>query len=121
MTTLHHKLAPTRFPNMSLQLAAILGFILERQYTTPALAELVVTPDGHLLARPEGEPGPLAHIAAEADLRANLRRLGMAALENAHQALNLAVAAAYGWDDYGRKWQTRRIWGGCWRSTWSGQ
>ena len=39
----------------------------------------MVTPDGHVLARPEGEPGPLAHIAAEADLRANLRRLGMAA------------------------------------------
>ncbi|WP_295390871.1 hypothetical protein [uncultured Thiodictyon sp.] len=79
MTTLHDRLAPSRFPNMSLQLAAILGFVLERQYTTPALAELVVTPDGHVLARPEGEPGPLAHIVAEANLRANLRRLGMAA------------------------------------------
>ncbi|AUB80316.1 hypothetical protein [Candidatus Thiodictyon syntrophicum] len=77
--TLPDKLSPTRFPNMSLQLAAILGFVLERQFTTPALAELVVTPDGHVLARPKGEPGPLAHIAAEADLRANLRRLGMAA------------------------------------------
>ena len=52
---------------------------MERQYTTPTLAELVVTPDGHVLARPEDEPGPLAHIATEADLRANLRRLGMAA------------------------------------------
>lgn len=43
------------------------------------LAEIVVTPDGHVLARPEGAPGPLAHIAAEADLRANLSRLAMAA------------------------------------------
>jgi len=76
---LHQKLHPARFPNMSLQMAAILGFVLERDYTTPALAELVVTPDGHVLARPAGEVGPMAYLAAEADLRANLRRLGMAA------------------------------------------
>lgn len=76
---LRSKLDPARFPNMSLQMAAILGFVLERDYTTPALAELVVTPDGHVLARPAGEVGPMAYLAAEADLRANLRRLGMAA------------------------------------------
>jgi hypothetical protein len=44
-----------------------------------ALDELTVTPDGHVLARPEGEPGPLAYIAAEAELRANLRRPVMTA------------------------------------------
>jgi hypothetical protein len=76
---LHQKLHPARFPNMSLQMAAILGFVLERDYTRPVLAEIVVTPDGHVLARPAGEVGPMAYLAAEADLRANLRRLGMAA------------------------------------------
>ena len=45
-TRLCDKLDPARFPNMSLQMAAILGFVLERDYTTPALAELVVTPTG---------------------------------------------------------------------------
>ena len=79
MTTLLQKLSPNRFEHMSLQMAAILGYVLEREFTTPTLAELVVTPDGHVLARPEGEPGPLAYIAAEADLRANLSRLAMAA------------------------------------------
>ena len=86
MTTLHQKLSPTRFEHMSLQMAAILGYVLERQFTTPALAEIVVTPDGHVLARPEGEPGPLAHIAAEADLRVNLSRLAMAAGLDARQS-----------------------------------
>lgn len=79
MTTLHQKLAPARFPNMSPQMAAILGYVLEREFTTPTLAEIVVTPDGHVLARPEGAPGPLAYIGVEAELRANLSRLAMAA------------------------------------------
>jgi hypothetical protein len=35
-------------------MAAILGFRFEQDYTTPPLAELVVIPDGHVLARPEG-------------------------------------------------------------------
>ena len=78
-STLHSKLNAARFPNMSPQMAAILGFILEREYTTPRLAELVVTSDGHVLGRAEGDPEPLAYLAAEADLRANLRRLGTAA------------------------------------------
>ena len=54
------KLDPARFPNMSLQMAAILGFVLERDYTRPALAEILVTPDGRVLARPAGEVGPMA-------------------------------------------------------------
>jgi hypothetical protein len=73
------KLSPARFPNMSPQMAAMLGFLFGRAYTTPALADVVVTPDGHVLGRPEGDTGPLAYLAAAADLRANLRRLGMAA------------------------------------------
>jgi hypothetical protein len=34
---LHLKLDPQRFTNMSLPMAAILGFVLERQFTTPAI------------------------------------------------------------------------------------
>ena len=66
---------------MSLELAAILGFILERQYTTPELADLQVTPDGHVLLWPavEGGGGHALHLGVAADLRANLRRLAMAA------------------------------------------
>ena len=34
---LHRKLDPAVFPNMSLQMAAILGFLFEREYTTRRL------------------------------------------------------------------------------------
>jgi hypothetical protein len=78
-STLAERLNPARFPSMSPQMAAILGFLFEQAYTTPQLIELVVTPDGHVLGRAEDAAGPLAYLAAEADLRANLRRLGIAA------------------------------------------
>lgn len=78
-STLAERLDPARFPNISPQMAAMLGFLFARAYTAPALAELVVTPDGHVLGRVEGDSGPLAYLAAAADLRANLRRLTMAA------------------------------------------
>jgi hypothetical protein len=90
---------------MSPQLAAIRGYVLERQYTTPARSELVVTPNGHVLARLEGEPGPLAHIAAAADLRANLRRLGMVAELDAAEWVDYAIRVRQrlGMDLGGRK------------------
>ena len=77
---------------MRLKMAAILGFILERQYTTPVLADLEVTPDGHVIAWPLGDDeasvGHALHLGVEADLRANLRRLAMAAdLDEAEWAL----------------------------------
>jgi hypothetical protein len=79
--SLLRKLDPQRFPNMSLPMAAILGFVLEREYTTPSLADVQVTPDGHVLgwpAEPEGI-GHSMHLGVAADLRANLSRLGMTA------------------------------------------
>jgi hypothetical protein len=79
--TLHRKRGPQRLPNMSLPMAAILGFVLDRQFTTPALADVQVTPDGHGLGWPSAEEGVghSMHLGVEADLRANLRRLAMAA------------------------------------------
>jgi len=75
------KLDAQRFPNMSLPIAAILGFVLEREYTTPSLADVQVTPDGHVRGWPFEEEGVdhSMHLGAAADLRANLSRLGMAA------------------------------------------
>ncbi|WP_245731955.1 hypothetical protein [Thiocapsa roseopersicina] len=66
---------------MTPQMGAILGYILEHTYTTPALVELTVTPDGHLVGRSGGEGGlgQTVHMGSESDLRANLRRLGIAA------------------------------------------
>lgn len=76
---LHAKLDPARFPNMSSQMAAIVGLLLDRPYTEPALAELFVTPDGAVLGRLEGDPGRQVFISAAADLRANMRRPGLGA------------------------------------------
>ncbi|MBK5938340.1 hypothetical protein [Halochromatium roseum] len=80
-TNLLRKLDPPRFPNMSLPMAAILGFVLERQFTTPALADVQLTPDGHVLGWPAEEEGVghSLHLGVAADLRANLSRLGIAA------------------------------------------
>jgi hypothetical protein len=66
---------------MSLPTAAILGFVLERQFTTPVLADVQVTPDGHVLGWPTEEEGigHSMHLGVDADLRANLSRLGMGA------------------------------------------
>jgi len=78
---IYAKLDPQRFPNMSLPMAAILGFALEREFTMPVLADVQVTPDGQVLGWPSEEEGVghSIHMGAEADLRANLSRLGMAA------------------------------------------
>jgi hypothetical protein len=78
---LYGKLDPKRFPNMSLLMAAILGFVLEREYTKPTLADVQVTPDGHVLGWPSAAEGVghSMHLGVEADLRANLSHLGMAA------------------------------------------
>jgi len=46
---IYAKLDPQRFPNMSLPMVAILGFVLERQFTTPVLVDVQVTPDGLVL------------------------------------------------------------------------
>jgi hypothetical protein len=84
-TSLHRKLNPNRYPNMTPTMGAIMGFLLEREYTTPALADLAVTADGSVIGWPADAAGGLGHslhighIGHIADFRANLRRLGMAA------------------------------------------
>lgn len=81
-TSLRSKLNPHRYPNMSPQMGAIMGFLLEREYTTPPLTDLAVTADGSVIGWPadaDGGPGHSLHLGHSTDLCANLRRLGMAA------------------------------------------
>jgi hypothetical protein len=72
---LGQKLDPARCPDMSPQMGAIVGFLFDRAYTPPALAELTVTPDGHLVGRPqvEGDIGHTTEMGCEADMRAGRR------------------------------------------------
>ena len=51
---------------------AILGCLLGEDWTTPRLIEMVITPDGHLLGRCEGEETFKAFLGASADLIKNI-------------------------------------------------
>jgi hypothetical protein len=51
---------------------AILGCLLGEDWTTPRLVEMVITPDGHLLGRCEGEASFRAFLGASAELLKNV-------------------------------------------------
>jgi hypothetical protein len=77
--TLIQKLHPTRFTGMSGKMAAIVAHILNQNWTSPSIAELTVTSDGHLLARHEGDCGFNNYIGLVAEFEANWKRLLIAA------------------------------------------
>jgi hypothetical protein len=51
---------------------AILGCLLNEDWTTPRLVEMAVTPDGALLGRCDGQPGFSTFLGAAADLIKNI-------------------------------------------------
>jgi len=51
---------------------AILGCLLGEDWATPRLAEMVITPDGHVLGRCEGEASFKAFLDASEDLIKNI-------------------------------------------------
>ena len=51
---------------------AILGCLLGEDWTTPRLNEMVITPDGHLLGRCDGEAAFKAFLGASEDLIKNI-------------------------------------------------
>ncbi len=53
-------------------MAAIVGYIVDAPFAEPAIAELVVTSDGYVLAAREGDSGANDMIGEEADLTRNL-------------------------------------------------
>jgi hypothetical protein len=55
LKTLVEKLRPARFPGMPPVLAALVGFVIGAQFCGPGIEEIVVTPDGSVLARTSGE------------------------------------------------------------------
>ncbi len=69
------KLHPVRFPGMSAKMAAIVGCILDRQYTQPSIAELVIASDNCVLARHVGDIAYNDFIGARSDLERNWKRL----------------------------------------------
>jgi len=70
-------------PRMSGTMAAILGFLLDTQFTDPSIAEIVVTFDGFVLARAPGEVGTNRFVGSYSDLIHNwLGLLACAGLSN---------------------------------------
>lgn len=61
-----------RAVEISSHFQAILGCLLGEDWTTPRLAEMVITPDGHLLGRRNGESSFKAFLGASADLLRNI-------------------------------------------------
>jgi len=53
-------------------MAAIGGYIVAEPFASPAIAELVVTSDGYVLAAREGDSGANDMLGEEADLNRNL-------------------------------------------------
>lgn len=58
---------------------AIFGSLLDEDWTTPRLVELVVTPDGHLLGRCDGESSFKAFLGASEDLIKNIHGVAVVA------------------------------------------
>jgi len=51
---------------------AILGCLLGEDWTTPKLIEMVITPDGHVLGRCDGDPSFKVFLGASEDLIKNI-------------------------------------------------
>jgi hypothetical protein len=58
---------------------AILGSLLGEDWTTPRLAEIVSTPDGHLLGRCEGVSAFKVFLGTAKDLTANIHGVAQVA------------------------------------------
>ena len=58
---------------------AILGCLLEQDWTTPRLVQMVLSPDGHLLGRAEGQTTEQVYLGSGDELTRNIHRLAAVA------------------------------------------
>ena len=81
--TLHYgliqKLDPSHFPRMSGVMAALVGFVVDTAFVEPRIAEIFISQDGIVLARPEGDPGLTHFLGSYSDVLRNWLRLIAAA------------------------------------------
>jgi hypothetical protein len=75
MNQLIDKLNPARFPNMSPKMGAIVGFVLDKKFTTPRIVEMTTTPENYVLARVENDCGFNCCIGSMNDLVDNWQSL----------------------------------------------
>jgi hypothetical protein len=72
---LAQKLHPRKFTAMSGKMAAIVGYVLDQDWTSPGLAEMAITSDGFVLARRDGDIGCNEWIGDVGDLERNVHNL----------------------------------------------
>ena len=59
-TLLREKFHPFRHPQMSNLMAAIVGFVIDAPFGEPRIADMIVTPEGFIMARAQGEVSLIA-------------------------------------------------------------
>jgi hypothetical protein len=64
---------------LSDQFRAILGCLLEQNWTDPRLVQMVLSPDGHLLGRAEGQATEQVYLGSQDDLTRNIHGLAAVA------------------------------------------
>lgn len=69
------KLSPHRFPKMSGKMTAIVGYILDQEWTDPAIGSLLITSDNAVLAQECGDVGYNGFIGTAPDLKRNWMEL----------------------------------------------
>src|SRR6266851_8300892 len=62
-TLLRQKFHPSRYPQMSGLMAAIIGFVVDAPFGNPRISDIIVTPDGFVFARVQGKTSsvPVGH------------------------------------------------------------
>ena len=58
---------------------AILGCLLEKDWTTPSLVKMILSPDGHLLGRADGQATEQVYLGSQDDLTKNIHGLAAVA------------------------------------------
>jgi hypothetical protein len=77
------------------QFQAILGCLLEQDWTTPRLIQMVLSPDGHLLGRAEGQATEQVYLGSGDDLTRNIHGLAaVAELDGDEVGFLVGVVAA---------------------------
>ena len=61
------------------QFRAILGCLLEQDWTTPRLIQMILSPDGHLLGRADGQATEQVYLGTQDDLTKNIHGLAAVA------------------------------------------
>ena len=75
LSVLAEKLHPSHFPRMSRAMAAIVGFVVEADFTEPAIADIIVTSKGLVIVRIDGELSTNHMVGAYTDLLQNWVKL----------------------------------------------